>query len=156
MHFWLIDINDFCEANVSLLKNNNGIISHSVLKFRFCEHVNKTLKNCSTALKSFKTAQTFFFISFLTVLPLEKKLPASSLRNVWKIGVALHWKINLLHRITVIFRKRLIFVQNSLYQATATFYLEIISKSLKLLCMFKKGILLREPTLKGRTKGQNK
>ena len=59
MHFWLIDINDFCEANVSLLKNNNGIISYAVLKFRFCEHVNKPSENCSTALKSFNTGQTF-------------------------------------------------------------------------------------------------
>ena len=45
-------------------------------------------------------------------------------------------------------------VQRTIYQATVAFYLEIISKSLKLLCMSKKGILLRELTLKGGTRGR--
>lgn len=90
-------------------------------------------------------------LAFSSLLPLEKKIARVLVKKYVENWSCTSLKISLF-TLNIIHRKCR--VQRTIYQATAAFYLEIISKSLKLLCMSKKGILLRELTLKGRTKGQ--
>ena len=94
----------------------------------------------------------FLRLAFSSLLPLEKKIARVLVKKYVENWSCTSLKISLFTLNIIDYRKCR--VQRTIYQATAAFYLEIISKSLKLLCMSKKGILLRELTLKGTTRGR--